>query len=101
MAKVSSVQKNLKRSKLFNKLKLKRQALKSKIYDKNLSLEERFNLVLKLSKLPRNSSCTRIRNRCAETGRPRGYYRKFKLCRNVIRELAGNGIIPGLRKSSW
>ncbi|KJV55269.1 ribosomal S14p/S29e family protein [Orientia chuto str. Dubai] len=101
MAKVSAIQRNIKRSKLFNKLKLKRQRLKSEIYNKNLSLEERFNLVLKLSNLPRNSSITRIRNRCAETGRPRGYYNQFGLCRNVIRKLAGSGIIPGLRKSSW
>lgn len=101
MAKVSSVQKNLNRQKLVSKFKAQRDALKAQIYDKSISLEERFKLILKMSKLPRNSSKVRIRNRCAETGRPRGYYSKFKLCRNAVRHLAGMGIVPGLRKASW
>lgn len=101
MAKVSSVQRNLKRIKKASSLKNKRSALKEKIYDKTISLEERFDLIMKLSALPRNSAKTRIRNRCELTGRPRAYFRKFKLCRNMVRELAGNAMLPGLIKSSW
>ncbi|MDF2965579.1 MAG: rpsN [Rickettsiaceae bacterium] len=101
MAKLSSIKKNEKRQKLSNSLKNKRQILKEQIYNKEVSLEERFNLVLKLAALPRSSSQTRVRNRCALTGRPRGYYKKFKLSRNMLRELAGQGQIPGLRKASW
>lgn len=101
MAKVSSIQRNLKRKKMAKSLANKRDALKAKIYDKNLSLSERFALVSKLAALPRNSAKTRIRNRCEITGRPRGYYSKFKMCRNKLRELAGSGMIPGLVKSSW
>ncbi len=101
MAKLSSVKKNEKRQKLSNSLQAKRENLKEQIYNKEISLEERFALVLKLAALPRSSSQTRVRNRCALTGRPRGYYRKFKLSRNMLRELAGHGQIPGLRKASW
>ncbi len=101
MAKVSAIQKNLKRQKLVEKLEQKRSILKSKIYDKSLSLEERFQLVIKLAKLSPNSSSVRVRNRCEITGRPRAYYRKFKLCRNTLRELASDGFVSGLRKSSW
>lgn len=79
----------------------KRAKFKEAIYDKNLPLDERFNLVLKLASLPRNSAKTRVRNRCELTGRPRGYYSKFKLSRNMVRELAGFGLLPGLIKSSW
>jgi small subunit ribosomal protein S14 len=101
MAKLSSVKKNEKRKKMASSLKAKRQLLKEQIYNKELPLDERFSLVLKLASLPRNSSKTRIRNRCELTGRPRGYYKKFKLSRNMLRELAGQGQIPGLRKASW
>ena len=101
MAKTSSIKKNEKRQKMSKSLEAKRESLKEKIYDKELSLEERFSLVLKLAALPRNSSKTRVRNRCALTGRPRGYYQKFMLSRNMLRELAGQGQIPGLRKASW
>ncbi len=101
MAKVSSVQKNLRRQKMTASLAKKRAALKAKIYDKKLDLGERFALVTKLAALPRNSARTRIRNRCELTGRSRGYYRKFKLGRNMLRALGNSGLIPGLIKSSW
>ncbi len=101
MAKKSSVQKNLKRMRMSSSLLDKRAKLKTTIYDKKLPLDERFNLVLKLASLPRNSAKIRVRNRCELTGRPRGYYSKFKLSRNMVRELAGFGLLPGLIKSSW
>lgn len=101
MAKVSSIQRNDKRKKLVKSLASKRGELKSQIYSKDLPIEERFNLVLKLAKLPRNSAKTRVRNRCALTGRPRGYYGKMGLSRNMIRELAGKGMLPGIVKASW
>lgn len=101
MAKAGSVQRNLKRQKLAAKHAKKREELKAKIYDKKLPLAERFELVAKLAAIPRNSAKTRIRNRCEITGRPRGYYRKFKLCRNMLRSLGGSGELPGVVKSSW
>jgi len=101
MAKKSSVQKNLKRQRMAKSLANKRAQLKAAIHDKNVSLEERFANVMKLAELPRNSAKNRVRNRCELTGRPRGYFRKFKLSRNMLRELGGNGLIPGLIKSSW
>ena len=101
MAKVSSIQKNLKRIKLAKKFLQKRQNLKKIIKNKKLPLEERFTAQLKLSKLPRNSARTRIRNRCEITGRPHGVYRKLKISRIALRELALSGKIPGMTKSSW
>ena len=101
MAKVSAIQRNLKIIRLVNKLSKKRQKLKKIIKDKKLPLDERFNAQLKLAKLPRNSAKIRIRNRCEMTGRPRGVYRKFKISRIALRELASKGIIPGMTKSSW
>ncbi len=101
MAKKSSVQRNLKRVRLVESLANKREKLKEAIYDKNLSLEDRFALVVKLASVPRNSAKTRIRNRCELTGRPRGYFRKFKLSRIMLRELGGEGMLPGVIKSSW
>lgn len=101
MARVSSVQKNLKIKKAIDSMKSKRSLLKDKIKNKTLSLDERFELVLKLSSLPRNSSSTRYRNRCALTGRPRGYYRKFNLSRNQLRDMASKGCLTGVVKSSW
>ena len=101
MAKASSVQKNNSRFKLINKLSTRRKQLKSKIKDKNLSLEERIKYQNKLNELPRNSSSIRHRNRCELTGRSRGVYRKFGLSRIKIRELSMSGDLPGVVKSSW
>ena len=101
MAKVSTIQKNRTRLKLIEKLSSKRQFLKSKIKDKNLSLEERISFQNKLNELPRNSSSIRHRNRCELTGRSRGTYRKFGLSRIKIRELSMTGDLPGVIKSSW
>tara|TARA_B100000989_G_scaffold286966_1_gene256129 strand:+ start:29 stop:334 length:306 start_codon:yes stop_codon:yes gene_type:complete len=101
MAKLSSVQKNLLRQKLIKKYKSKRELLKSKIKNKNLSLEERIVYQNKLNDLPRNGSAIRHRNRCEITGRPRGNYRKFGLSRIKLRELSMSGDLPGVVKSSW
>ena len=101
MAKLSSIQKNLYRKKLIQKYKSKRENLKTKIKDKNLSLEERISLQNKLNDLPRNGSAIRHRNRCEITGRPRGNYRKFGLSRIKLRELSMTGDLPGVVKSSW
>ena len=101
MAKLSSIQKNLFREKLIKKYKSKRDLLKSKIKNKNLSLEERISLQNKLNDLPRNGSSIRHRNRCELTGRPRGNYRKFGLSRIKLRELSMTGDLPGVVKSSW
>ena len=101
MAKLSSIQKNLRRSKLIDRLSKKRNLLKSKIKDKNISLEERIKLQNRLNDLPRNSSAIRHRNRCELTGRSRGVYRKFGLSRIKIRELSMSGDLPGVVKSSW
>ena len=101
MAKTSSIQKNLKRIKLVAKYLKKRNELKKIIKNKKLSLDERFNAQLKLAKLPRNSAKIRIRNRCEITGRPHGVYRKLKISRIALRELASKGRIPGMTKSSW
>ena len=101
MAKASSIQKNIARFKLIDKLKNKRKILKSKIKDKNLSIEERIVFQNKLNELPKNSSAIRHRNRCELTGRSRGVYRKFGLSRIKIRELSMSGDLPGVVKSSW
>ena len=101
MAKLSSVQKNLFRQKLIKKFKTQRDNLKSKIKDKNISLEERISYQNKLNDLPRNGSSIRYRNRCQVTGRPRGNYRKFGLSRIKLRELSMSGDLPGVVKSSW
>ena len=101
MAKLSAVNKNKKRIKLSDRLYKKRQALKKIIMDKKLTLEERFKAQQKLSKLPRNSSRVRVRNRCQITGRPHGVYRKLKISRIALRQLGLQGKIPGLVKSSW
>ena len=101
MAKQSSIQKNMSRSKLIKKYSEKRKFLKSKIKDKKLSLEERIAFQNKLNELPRNSSFIRHRNRCELTGRSRGVYRKFGLSRIKIRELSMSGDLPGVVKSSW
>jgi small subunit ribosomal protein S14 len=101
MAKTSSIQKNLKRIKLVERFKKKREKLKKIINNKKMPLEERFAAQLKLSKMPRNSAKTRIRNRCEITGRPHGVYRKLKISRIALRDLAAHGKIPGMTKSSW
>jgi len=101
MAKLSSVQKNLFRKNLIKKYKSKRENLKSKIKDKNISLDERILFQNKLNDLPRNGSSIRHRNRCEITGRPRGNYRKFGLSRIKLRELSMTGDLPGVVKSSW
>ena len=101
MAKLSAINKNNKRIKLSNKYFKKRQNLKKIIMDKKISLEERFKAQQKLSKLPRNSSRTRVMNRCQITGRPHGVYRKLKISRIALRQLGLEGKIPGMVKSSW
>lgn len=101
MAKISSVQKNKRRMRLAKQYAKKRAELKAIAKDRSLPPEEQFEARLKLAKLPRNSNPTRIRNRCELTGRPRGFYRKFKLSRIALRELGSVGQIPGLVKSSW
>ena len=101
MAKVSSIQKNLKRIRLVNKFLKKRESLKKIIKNKKLPLAERFAAQLKIAKLPRNSSKTRIRNRCEISGRPHGVYRKLRISRIALRDLASKGKIPGMTKSSW
>ena len=101
MAKKSSVEKNNRRAKMAQQYAAKRAELKAMAVDNKLSPEDRFGARLKLAKLPRNSSPTRIRNRCELTGRPRSVYRKFKLSRLALRELASLGALPGVVKSSW
>ena len=101
MAKKSSIEKNDRRTKLARSTAGKRARLKAIAVDRTAPPDERFAAQLKLAELPRNGSGTRIRNRCALTGRPRGYYRKFKLSRIALRELASSGQIPGMVKSSW
>ncbi len=101
MAKLSSVNKNERRKKLVKKYAAKYARLKSVADDKSLDETERLIARLKLAEVPRNANPTRVRNRCATTGRPRGYYRKFGLCRIELRDLANKGMIPGVTKSSW
>src|SRR5690606_3555503 len=100
MAKISAVQRDKKRRKLAQKYSGKREALKAIIKDKTIPLEDRFVAQLRLAELPRNASPTRIHNRCEVTGRPHGYYRKFRMSRIALRELASQGQIPGVVKSS-
>ena len=101
MAKLSSVNKNNRRIKLSDKYYKKRKNLKKIIMNKKLALEKRFKAQQKLSKLPRNSSKTRVMNRCQITGRPHGVYRKLKISRIALRQLGLEGKIPGMVKSSW
>lgn len=101
MAKVGMIERNNKRERLEKKYADRRAKLKAIAMDRNASIEERFTAQLKMAELPRNSAKVRYRNRCEVTGRPRGYYRKFDLCRNQLRELGSFGVIPGLVKSSW
>ena len=101
MAKKSMVAREVKRQKLVDKYAAKRAELKGIARDESRPMEERFKAQLKLAKLPRNSSATRLHNRCQITGRPHAYYRKLKVSRIALRELGSNGQIPGMVKSSW
>src|SRR3989449_792722 len=101
MAKKSSIEKNNRRRRLAKKYSGRRARLKALSRERDKPMEERFAATLKLAELPRNSSATRIRNRCEMTGRPRAYYRKHKLSRIALRDLGSKGMIPGLLKSSW
>lgn len=101
MAKLSSINKNEKRKKLVKKYAGRYAKLKAVAADTSLDEGERLMARLKLAEVPRNGNPTRIRNRCELTGRPRAYYRKFRLCRIQLRDLANKGLIPGVVKSSW
>ena len=101
MAKTSSVEKNNYRRALVAQKAAKRKRLKDITKDRSKPMEERFSAQMKLAEMPRNSSKVRIRNRCELTGRARGFYRKLRVCRNQLRELASQGMIPGMVKSSW
>ena len=101
MAKLSMVAREVKRKRLSERDFTKRNELKAKIIDESLSDDERWNAMIMLQKLPRNGSRSRQRNRCLLTGRPRGYYRRFGLARNKLRELIMRGEVPGVVKSSW
>ena len=101
MAKAAMIQRELKRQKLVAKYAAKRAALKEIASNTDLPMEERFKARLKLAELPRNSSATRLHNRCEITGRPKGYYRKLKMSRIALRLMASDGMIPGMVKSSW
>lgn len=101
MAKVAMIERQKKREKLVAKYAAKREALKAQARDESLEMSERFTARLKLAKLPRNSAPTRLHNRCQVTGRPKAYYRKLKMSRIALRDLASFGQIPGMVKSSW
>ena len=101
MAKTSAIEKNKRRAKLSKVHASKRMTLKGIVMDRSLPVEDRFDATLKLAQLPRNGAKVRVRLRCELTGRPRGNYRKFKLSRNMLRELANSGQIPGVTKASW
>ncbi|MDQ4059998.1 MAG: 30S ribosomal protein S14 [Pseudomonadota bacterium] len=101
MAKKSAIEKNERRRRMSKQYAAKREQLKAIVKNQALPIEERFEAQLKLAELPRNSSPTRIRNRCEMTGRPRANYRKLKLSRIALRQMASAGLIPGMVKSSW
>lgn len=101
MAKVAMVERDKKRRRLAKKYANKRAALKAIVKDQNVPADERFQATLALAKLPRNSAKNRIRNRCALSGRPRGYFRKMNISRIALRDLASRGELPGVTKSSW
>ena len=101
MAKTSQVNRNAKREQMAKRDKGKRAALKAIVMDRSLAVEDRFDATMKLAQLPRNGAAVRVRLRCALTGRSRSNYRKFKLCRIALRDLASAGQIPGMVKSSW
>ncbi len=101
MAKLSRINRNNKVAAIGKRYAAKRNKLKAITANKALSLDERFAATQKLADMPRNSSATRYRNRCELTGRPNGVYRKFKLSRNMLRQLANDGMLPGVTKASW
>lgn len=101
MAKISRVNKNNKVAKMVKKFAAKRAKLKAVANNRNLELEERFEATQKLAALPRNGAANRYRNRCELTGRPHGVYSKFRLGRSMLRQLANDGLLPGVRKASW
>lgn len=101
MAKTSSVEKNKRREKLVGKHAKKRATLKAVVMDRDAPIEDRFDATLRLAQMPRNAAKVRVRLRCEITGRARGNYRKFKLCRNQLRDLANKGQLPGVVKASW
>ena len=101
MAKKSAIEKNRRRRAQVKAYASRRASLKAIIMDRSKPAEERFKAQLKLATLPRNSSTSRVRNRCELTGRPRGFYRKMKISRIALRDLASNGLLPGMVKSSW
>lgn len=101
MSKTSSIEKNERRRRMVAQHAAKRKSLKEVTKDRSKPMEERFAAQMKLAEMPRNSSKTRIRNRCEITGRPRAFYRKLRVCRNQLRELASQGLVPGMVKSSW
>jgi small subunit ribosomal protein S14 len=101
MAKTSQVNRNKMRESMSKRDRTKRKALKDIVMDRTLPVEDRFNATLKLAQMPRNGAAVRVRLRCELTGRARGNYRKFKLCRIALRDLASNGQIPGMVKASW
>jgi|SRR5690242_21717293 small subunit ribosomal protein S14 len=101
MAKTSQVNRNARREYLAKRDRAKRAALKDVVMDRSRPVEERFDATLKLAQLPRNGASVRVRLRCEVTGRSRGNYRKFKVCRIALRELASSGQIPGMVKASW
>ncbi len=101
MAKKSSIEKNQRRQRLAKQYAARRAKLRTLARDKNKPMEERFAATLKLAELPRDSSATRVHNRCQVAGRPKGYYRKLKMSRIALRDFGSRGLIPGLLKSSW
>ncbi len=101
MAKTSSVNRNIKRERMTARDKGKRAELKARVMDRSAAVEDRFEASIKLAELPRNGAAVRVRLRCALTGRSRGNYRKFKLSRNMLRQLANTGQLPGVVKASW
>ena len=101
MSKLCMKERDKKRKEMNESQRKKRAALKETVMNRDLPIEERFAATQKLAEMPRNGSRVRMRNRCELTGRPRGYYRKFRLCRNKLRELGSFGMIPGLVKASW
>lgn len=101
MARLSTIESLKRVKKIVEKNKAKRATLKAIVMNRDNDPAERFKAQLKLAKMPRNSSATRVRNRCMITGRARGYYRKFGISRIMLREMAGAGLIPGVRKASW
>ena len=101
MAKVSQINRNAKRERMAARDKTKRAALKSVLMDRDAAVEERFDASMKLAQLPRNGAAVRVKLRCSLTGRAKANYRKFKLCRIALRDLASSGQIPGMVKASW